>query len=1386
MRRALAALALLLALAVPAAADVLLDGSSTPDGLPWAPLPELIDGTTVLEVPSSRGTVGGTSLLHSFERLGIDAQHELLLSDDLGVAAQLQRVIARVTGGDLSRIDGRLRSTIGTADVFLLNPAGIVFGPSGEIDVPGSFVASTAHELELGALRLATGSATPLPGGPLVPDPSAFGFLDAPLGEIRVEGAQLEVGRVLLDGGELLAEPADLWLIGGDIHVDGGFLSALQGDVALVAVASTGRISGVGGPASALALQGFSTLGDVRVTGEATVSSSAISPSLSIAGLDLLELTHDQLAGPLGELTFAPDDETVPVADVGGRTLYLRPAIPELGAGDVVVRARDLHVERADLRSVTPGRLDAGAIDVQLTGDLDLIGGGGSDSGLLARSGGVPIEGTIDLWRLGGAGSVRVAGELTAPGSGGEIRVQAGGAVRLSQGARISSSASTRGAGGDIELQARVLDISGDALEPADASGILSSTRSRVPERDAGEIRIRVDELRLDAQARILALTEAVGDGGSVRIDADRVEVLGGAAIDASSFSTDPAAALASGAGGAVEVHADGLVRIAGRGPDRPSRVGTTSQRSTGAAGSTLISAPRIEVFDGGEVRGLTRGSGSGGSVTLRGAEVVVRDGARLAAESTGSGDGGSVRVEAARTVEILDGAALAVDALELGGGISIEATELVHVRDSALVASVAGGVDSLGGDVDIDPRFVVLDGARILARATRGQGGEIRIRADHLFGLGRSVIDASSDFGVDGTVEILSPDADLNGAVIQLPDAFADASALLRDRCALRDQDAAGQFLVLGRDALPPSPDLPLAPAPGALSGTDAGRARTEVERALGLVEAGDRAGARAALTMALELASGSDDAWLWLRVARGLERVGGDGAHHAYARASALAEGGEDWLAASYAWGHLAQLYAEKDRLDEALVGIRRALLSAERARSAEARYRWQWRAGELLMRRGELERALASLRGAVRTLEALRLDAAGRGRDPRAFTRAFPTAAVATTLADALLRRAARTENPGERADLLREALAAAESGGVAELEDYFGDVCLTADHRRSISELPGVLLIRPVVLPDRTELIVSAGQRIESLRVDVTGSEVERVAAQLRFDLRDRTSPAYRTAAARLYDWLVRPLSGEIARVQPEVLVFALPARLRSIPMAALLDRDSREFLIEQHAVAVAPGLTLVEPRALALPRQSMLRAGLTRAVQGFPALAAVGEEIEALEGLFGGETLLDERFVLAGLERSLRASDHGMVHLASHAQFGGSIEEAFVLTYEDRLRADRLGALVRDTSSSGSPIELLTMSACHTASGDDRAVLGIAGVALQAGARSALASLWYVDDRAAARLVEGFYAGLEAGDSRAAALQRAQVTLLRDPAYQHPVDWSAFVLIGSWL
>jgi CHAT domain-containing protein len=162
--------------------------------------------------------------------------------------------------------------------------------------------------------------------------------------------------------------------------------------------------------------------------------------------------------------------------------------------------------------------------------------------------------------------------------------------------------------------------------------------------------------------------------------------------------------------------------------------------------------------------------------------------------------------------------------------------------------------------------------------------------------------------------------------------------------------------------------------------------------------------------------------------------------------------------------------------------------------------------------------------------------------------------------------------------------------------------------------------------------------------------------------------------------------------------------------------------------------------------------------------------------------------MDEKFVIERFEDELSERPYGIVHIASHGEFSADVRESFLVAYDGKLSMDRLAGMVAATRfREDQPLELLTLSACQTAAGDERAALGLAGVAVRAGARSALATLWFVHDQASTDLVTEFYTQLEnPGVSRAEALRRAQMKLLHAHHYRHPGYWSPFLLINSWL
>jgi CHAT domain-containing protein len=387
----------------------------------------------------------------------------------------------------------------------------------------------------------------------------------------------------------------------------------------------------------------------------------------------------------------------------------------------------------------------------------------------------------------------------------------------------------------------------------------------------------------------------------------------------------------------------------------------------------------------------------------------------------------------------------------------------------------------------------------------------------------------------------------------------------------------------------------------------------------------------------------------------------------------------------------------------------------------------------------------------------------------------------------LVDLLLQQASRATEPDRRTALLREARDQLEELKSAELVEYFQDACLAPQIETRVEEIPGAVVVYPVLLPDRTEFIVSRGEAIENVVIPISAGELEPRIHRLRALLQKRTTRQYRPAAADLYDVLMRPLLNTLGDAPVDALVFVPGGALRTIPMGALYDRQERRFLVEKYPLAVIPALKLTDPRPLDRERVRTLSAGLTLPVQGFPALMSVQSEIIAVDEIFEGRSLMDDEFVLDAVEQSLGDDQYDIVHIATHGQFRARASDSFLLTYDGKLSLDRLAVLVERTRYRDRPIELLTLSACETAVGDDRAALGLAGVAVRAGARSALATLWTVNDQAAADLIAEFYRQLSLPEvSKAVALQRAQIKLLESRPYGHPGYWAPFLLISNWM
>jgi CHAT domain-containing protein len=550
-------------------------------------------------------------------------------------------------------------------------------------------------------------------------------------------------------------------------------------------------------------------------------------------------------------------------------------------------------------------------------------------------------------------------------------------------------------------------------------------------------------------------------------------------------------------------------------------------------------------------------------------------------------------------------------------------------------------------------------------------------------------------------------------------------------------------------------------------------------------------------ALTKTRALPDSHDKAYALISIGLGYAALrghlpsGGERVH--VLAADVLEEAGEiaqtlgDARAASYALGHRGRLYEQDRRYEETLLLSRLAVGFAQQVHAPESLYQWEWQTGRALKAQNQLEQAIPAYQRAADLVQTLRPEmVAGSGGMSGSFRES--SGRLYFELADLLLQRSSGTSSREEAQPYLIKAREAVELFKSSELRDYFSDECVDAYQTRS-TKLEDVsrqaAILYPIILPDRTELLVSLPNGMHRLTVPVRQEELTEEVRAFRTLLQKETTREYLKRAQRLYDWLLRPLEPIFSQFNLDTLVIVPDGPLRMIPFAAL--HDGKQFLISKYAIATTPGLNLTDPKPLARDRIEVLSAGLTEGVQGFPPLPNTEEELNAIGGMYKTHRLLNEEFRVPELEREMKENPFTIVHIASHGKFDRDVKKSFVLTFDDKLTMDRLNQVVGYFRFRDQPLELLSLSACQTAAGDDRAALGLAGIAIKAGARSALATLWFVNDEASSALVIEFYNQLKNPSlSKAMALRQAQLKLLENPDFQHPIFWSPFLILNNWL
>lgn len=556
-----------------------------------------------------------------------------------------------------------------------------------------------------------------------------------------------------------------------------------------------------------------------------------------------------------------------------------------------------------------------------------------------------------------------------------------------------------------------------------------------------------------------------------------------------------------------------------------------------------------------------------------------------------------------------------------------------------------------------------------------------------------------------------------------------------------------------------------------------------------------GDRAGARHALDEALatseRLPAERGTAVILLGIGQLYRSAAGpeqgellEKSRQTLEKALAAADALNDRRLVSAACCALSETALARRQYEPALDMARRALFVAQTANDQALLFLAQRQLGAIQAAVGHDHEALAAYRAAVASLQGIRSCVS-----PESGRAAFPyretVEPVTLEFVSLLLKASDSAATRDEQQRLLAEVQEVVEGLRSAELQEYLKDGCAGVPDRPATDVSRGMAataLVYFITLPDRLEILATlpAGISRFTTRIEAT---VLRAEADKFIDLLSNDKKGYSETAKRLYDLVIRPLEPELRRAGIEHLVLIPDSTLRGLPLAAL--HDGKKFLIESFTCSTNQGMKLV-PWAPPVSRGigSLLAAGITESRFGFNALPGVEHELSDLHKIVGGTTLLNAGFTITALKTELAQQPYAYVHLATHGEFAGDMRNMFLLSYESLIRFDDLNRTLKVTKYRSEPLELLTLSACKSAVGDDQASLGLAGIAVKAGARSTVATLWEIEDNPTTRLMVDFYRQLmERGSGKAKALQSAQVNLMK--IYQHPYFWAPFILIGNW-
>ncbi|NER38377.1 MAG: S-layer family protein [Oscillatoria sp. SIO1A7] len=848
--------------AVPAIAQVVPDGT-----LPVNSTVAPNGNSFVIE----GGTTAGANLFHSFREFSLPTGSEAWFNN----AVNIENILSRVTGGNISNIDGLIRAN-GGANLFLINPRGIVFGPNASLNIGGSFLGSSANSI-LFENGLEYNAAAPS-SQPLLSINVPIGLqYGNNAGRIRVEGTghnlsvdfpsfvALPVRDARPSGLQVPAERT-LALVGGGIEIAGGNLTAAGGRIELGSVASEGIVSLTPtGDGLTLGYEEISEFGNINLTGASSLEVSGegggniqlLGREISIADSStILASTLGDRDGGTASIRGTESVEVVstdlPTVETFTARLFLQVEPGATGnGGDLTISTGLLRIDSAEVIVNTLGQGNAGniairAADVVMTNDASLdatvdtgaIGNGGlvdiQADRLQLSQGSQIASGVIGVGRGGSvvvrANTIDASGErsdgletsglytATVPGgvgNAGDITVDAE-RVRLAGGAQFFAGTFGEGNAGNITVRAGEIEVIGESVQEGFSSSILTAaTRGTLDVTflaDVGELSgaggnmtIVAETIKLRDGGSISASTNGPSDAGDISISAGEIEISGVSPTESSSRISSSVGSDAIGNGSNIALDVDRLSVLEG------GRI-TASTRGTGNAGSISVQADTIELsglspLDATVASTITASSeteGAAGSVNLVGNLVAVEGGATIAVSGTGSGNAGNLNITTDR-LSLDRGGSLSAEVFSGDRGNITLNTDSIELRRESSITTDASN-EATGGNIGVNTETLTLiNNSRITANAIQGAGGNISVSTEGIFVSPDSSIAASSQFGFDGIVEINNPDTDSTSGLVELSQAPVDASDRIVTGCASALDNS---FIVTGRGGIPPNPE--------------------------------------------------------------------------------------------------------------------------------------------------------------------------------------------------------------------------------------------------------------------------------------------------------------------------------------------------------------------------------------------------------------------------------------------------------------------------------------------------------------------------------------------------------------------------------------------------